>query len=117
MNKTAGWLATTRSEKSVLEQKLQTWKLKADNLKETKDQAEEKINKLENDLQRSESKVNAANIELKSTIAAMESNSQDNFVREELGQIRRDNDSLHQKLQEANKKVTCHPTKMGKVAE
>lgn len=102
-------LAATKAEKNALEQKLQTWKLKADNLKEAKDRAEEKINKLENDLQRSESKVNAANIELKSSMAAMESNAQDNIVREELSRITRENDSLHQQLQEANKKVTFYP--------
>ena len=66
---------------------------------------EEKISKLETDLQRSESKVNAANIELRSSMAALEINSQDNYVREELTRLRMENNSLHQKLQEANKQV------------
>ena len=110
-------LATTKAEKNSLEQKLHTWKSKADNLKQANDQAEDKINKLVNDLQRAESKVNAANIELKSTMAAMESNAQGNFVRKELSRIRKENEILHQKLQEANEKILIIETQKSELEQ
>ena len=99
-------LETCREEKNFVEKKLETWKSKVDELKEAKEKGDERICKLEHDLQKSESKANAISVKLESTRAALESNDPDDNIRKELTRILKDNDSLQLKLQEAIKTIS-----------
>ena len=99
-------LRSVRAEKISLEQRLETWRAKAEDLRDAKERGEDRINQLESELQRSETRANAARVELDNNRAHLESTSQDNFLREELARLRRENDNLSQRLKEATRKIT-----------
>ena len=98
-------IKSLKGEKVLLEQRLGSWKKKAEDLKESKERSEERISTLENELQCSESRANALKIEIETKRSQMENSTNDNYFKEELARHRRENESLYQKLQEANRKL------------
>ena len=76
-----------------------------DNLSALKSNAEKTIHDLKEELQRSESKLNATNMELYNTKLALESNTPDDVIRNELIRVRKEKETLYKQLQDANSKL------------
>ena len=98
-------LQASQSEKNLFEKKLNSLKDNFDRLSASRDQAEKTIHGLQDDLQRSESKLNAKNIELYNTKLALESNTQDDVIRNELVRVRKEKETLYNQLQDACTKL------------
>ena len=98
-------LQVSQSEKNLFEKKLNALKNNFDNLSASKNNAEKTIHDLKDELQRSESKLNATNIELYNTKLTLESNGQDDVIRNELIRVRKEKETLYKQLQNANSKL------------
>lgn len=66
---------------------------------------QEKIEQLQSDLQRSESRANQLELQLQTSKSYLESNANDNYLREELSRLRRESNQAKDKTKEMSKIV------------
>ena len=67
---------------------------------------QEKIEQLQSDLQRSESRANQLELQLQASKSYLESNANDNYLREELSRLRRESNQAKDKTKEMSKIVS-----------
>ena len=74
-------------------------------LKYSQETIQDKLSQLQNDLQRSESRGNQLELNLQTSKVHLENSSQDNYLREELGRLRRESNAATDKIRELKKTV------------
>ena len=90
----------------VLEDRVADGRRQASTLQQTRDSLQAKLDEMQADLQRSESKSNQLELQLQSSKRHMESDSSaDNYLREELGKVWREADQSRERLREMKKTV------------
>lgn len=85
---------------------METFKQQVQDSKRSHDHLQDKIDHLQQDLQRSETRANDLELKFERSKSHLENGSQDNYLREELGRLRRESNSAKEKVKELRKTVT-----------
>ena len=100
-------LAAAESEKQILEDRLETGRHASTEMKHAQDLLADKVTHLQNELQRSESRANQLELQLQSSKSHLETGNAgaDNYLREELGRMRKESTQAQEKIKELRKTV------------
>ncbi len=98
-------LAAVDEEKRVFAEKLDASRLAVQEAKEKRDVLESQLAESQSALLKSESKVNQLELSLQTSRTNLENSSQDKYLRDELGRLRRENDGLLERIREMTKKL------------
>ncbi|XP_059085482.1 rootletin-like isoform X2 [Tigriopus californicus] len=99
-------LSNAENEKKILEDRLESARQQQHDMKQSGRNLHNKLEQLEADLQRSESKANQLELQLHNSKSYLESNANDNYLKEELSRLRRESDQAKDKIRELNKMVS-----------
>jgi chromosome segregation ATPase len=99
-------LAKTNNEKQSFEEQLDESRQSTNEMKRRIDALEDQLSDAQAVLQKSESRANQLELSLQTSRANHENNSTDNYIRDELGRLRRENDQLQDRLRDMTRKLT-----------
>lgn len=99
----------------ILEERLESSRSFSTELKKSQEALQDKVSHLQTELQRSESRANQAELHLQTTRTHLDSNVQDNYMREELGRLRQENANLQDRVKELSKKIAALETEKGEI--
>ena len=100
-------LAAAESEKQILEDRLETGRQATAETKHAQDMMADRVARLQDELQRSESRANQLELQLQSSKSHLETGNAgaDNYLREELGRMRKESTQAQEKIKELRKTV------------
>ncbi len=98
-------LAAVEQEKKNLEEKLEDSRQSVADIRRKRDALESQLLEATASLQKSESKANQLELSLQTSKSNLENSSQDKYLRDELGRLRKENDGLQERVREMTRKV------------